>query len=73
MKAIFCNLQKDLSNGVSHTSIGTHLTLALKGFTVKNQILNLTPNFSFDHNSCIQILNEQCRGTLGINTLKSFQ
>jgi hypothetical protein len=67
VKAISYNPQKDLSNGVSHTLIGTHLTLTLKGFVIKNEILNLTPNLSFDHNSCISILNEQCKGTLGIN------
>jgi hypothetical protein len=71
--AISYNLQTDLFNGVSNTPIRTHLTPVLKGFAVKNLISNLTPNLSFDHNSCISILNKQCKGTLGINILKSFQ
>jgi hypothetical protein len=58
--------QKDLSNGVLHAPIGDHLALALKGFMVRNQIPNLTPNLSFDHNSCILGLNEQCEGTLNL-------
>ncbi len=65
-KAISYDLQKDLSNDVSYTPIETH-------FVVKTQIPNLTPNFSFTHNSCISILNKQCKGTFCINTLKSFQ
>jgi hypothetical protein len=36
--------QKDISNGVLHTPIKNHLTPALKGFVVKNQIPNLTPD-----------------------------
>jgi len=31
----------------------------LKGFMVKNQISNLIPNPSFDHNSCILSLYKQ--------------
>jgi hypothetical protein len=65
--------QKDISNGVSHVPIKNHLTLALRGFLVENQILNLVLDPSFDHNSCILGLNEQCKGTLGIYTSKPFQ
>jgi len=46
---------------------------SLKGFLVGSQILNLIINFSFDYNSCILHLNEQCEGTLGIHTSRSFQ
>jgi hypothetical protein len=35
-----------------------YLTLILRGFVVGSQIPNLTPNPSFDHNSCILCLNE---------------
>jgi len=49
-----------------HSLIGSHLTPSLRGFVVGNQIPNLTPNPSFDHNSCILSINEQCKGTLGI-------
>jgi hypothetical protein len=50
---LFYNSQKDLSNGVWHTSIRAHLTLVLKGFVVGSTISNLTPSLSFDHNSCV--------------------
>ncbi len=45
-------------NHILHAPIGDHLIHALKGFVVGNQILNLTFNLSFDHNSCISSLNE---------------
>jgi hypothetical protein len=64
---------KDISNDVLHAQIRDDLTLALRGFVVKSQIPNLTLDHSFDHNSCILGLNEQCEGTLGIYILKSFQ
>jgi hypothetical protein len=72
-KAISYSLQKVPSNGVLHTLIGDHLTSYLKGFLVRSQILNLTPNLPFDHNSCSLGLNEQYEGTLGIYISKSFQ
>jgi len=46
------------------------LTDVLKGFIVGNQIPNLIPDPSFDHNSCILNLNEQCEGILSIYTLR---
>jgi hypothetical protein len=61
-KEIFDKPQKDLFNNVLHASIGDHLTLTLRGFVVRNQISNLTLDSSFDHNSCILGLNEQCKG-----------
>jgi len=61
-RAISYSLQKVPSNGVLHTLIGNHLTSYLKGFLVRSQILNLTPNLSFDHNSCSLGLNEQYEG-----------
>jgi len=73
VKIIFYNLQKDLSNGIWYVSIEAHLTLILKGFVVGSQIFNLTPNFSFDCNSCISNLNKQCKCILNIYTLKPFQ
>ncbi len=45
------SLQKDLFNSVLHAPIIDHLTLILRGFVVGSQILNLTANPSFDHNS----------------------
>jgi hypothetical protein len=56
--------KKIISKGVSHALIRDYLTLALRGFVIGSQILNLTPTLSFDHNSCILSLNEQCEGTL---------
>jgi hypothetical protein len=53
VRVIYYNPQKDLSSIVLHNPIKDHLTPALRGFVVGNQILNLTPNPSFDHNSCI--------------------
>jgi hypothetical protein len=53
MSKISYNSQKDLSNGVLHAPIGDDLTFFLKGFVVKSQVPNLTPNPSFDHNLCI--------------------
>jgi hypothetical protein len=58
VKAVTQNPQKDISNGLLHTPIKDHLTLALRGFVIGNQIPNLTPIPSFDHNSCIAGLNE---------------
>ncbi len=40
---------------------------------VGSQLLNLTPDSSFDHNSCILGLNEQCDDILGFYTLRPFQ
>jgi hypothetical protein len=40
---------------------------------VGNQIHNLIPIPSFDHNSCISYLNEQWEGTWGIHTSRTFQ
>jgi hypothetical protein len=73
VRATSYNPQKDFYKRVSHTPIKDHLTLALRRFVVGSQIPNLTPNLSFDHNSCISCLNEQCEGTLGIYTLIPFQ
>ncbi len=56
--AITYSLQKNISNNLLHALIRDHLTPTLKGFVVKNQIPNLTPDPSFDHNSCISSLNE---------------
>jgi hypothetical protein len=70
---IYYSPQKDLFNNLLHAQISNLLTLALRWFVVKNQISNLTPNLSFDHNSCISYLNEQWDGTLGIYTSKKLQ
>ncbi len=40
-RAISYSSQKDISNGVLHAPIRAHVTLALKGFVVGSQILNL--------------------------------
>jgi hypothetical protein len=72
-KVIFHSPKKNLSNGVWHIPIGDHLTPTLRKFVIRNQILNLIIDPSFDHNSCISYLNEQCEGTLDIYTLKPFQ
>jgi hypothetical protein len=53
--------------------IKTHLIPAFKGFTVGNQILNLTSTPPFDHNSCKLSLNEQCEGNLSIHTSRPFK
>jgi hypothetical protein len=71
-RKLFSNFHKGLSNGVWHTPIKAHLTLALKGFVAESQILNLIPNPSFHHNSCVSNLNEQCEGTLGSYTSRLF-
>jgi hypothetical protein len=67
------SFQKYLSNGVLFAPIGNHLTPTLRGFVIGSQILNLTPDPSFDHNSCISSLNDQGEGTLDIFTLRPFQ
>jgi hypothetical protein len=72
-REIFYSPQKDLSNDVLHASIKDHLTPILRGFIIGSQIHNLTSKLSFDHNSCISGLNEQCEGILGIYTLRNFQ
>jgi len=46
-KAIFYNLQKDLSNNVFHASIKVHLTLILNGFVLENQISNFDSQLFF--------------------------
>jgi hypothetical protein len=72
-KAISYSLQKNIFNGAWHAPIKAHLTVAIREFVVESQIPNLTPNPSFDHNSCISSLNEQCEDTLGIYILIPFQ
>jgi hypothetical protein len=62
VKAITHSLQKYISNGLLHAPIKDHLTFALRGFVVRNQIPNLTFDPSFDHNSCISYLNEKYEG-----------
>jgi hypothetical protein len=71
-RALYDSLQKDISNGVSHVLIRNHLTLILKGFVVESQILNLVPDPSFDHNSCILGLSEQHNDILSIYTSNFF-
>jgi len=67
------SFRKYFSIDVLQVLIKHHLTLNLRGFMVKSQILNLTPSPYFDHNSCISSLNEQCKGILGIYTSRPFQ
>jgi hypothetical protein len=47
-----------------HAPIEVHLVPTLKRFVVNNQIPNLNPNPSFDHNLCILNLNKYCENTL---------
>jgi hypothetical protein len=54
VKAITHSPQKDIFNGLLHVPIKDHLALILRGFLAESQIPNLTPNPSFDHNSCIR-------------------
>jgi hypothetical protein len=72
-KVITYNAQKDLFNNILLAPIGDHLTLALNGFEVKSQILNLTLGPLFYHNSCISSLNDQSKGTLNMYILRPFQ
>jgi len=46
-----CNLQQGFSNAMLQTSIIGHLALISLVLMVDNQIVNLTPNPSFGHNS----------------------
>ncbi len=73
VRALSYSPQKNIFKGVSHAPIRDHLTFILRGFVIRSQIFNLTPALSFDHNSCILGLNEQCKGTLGICTSRPFQ
>jgi hypothetical protein len=57
-KAISYSPQKYLSNGVLHAPIEANLTLSFKELVIRNQIPNLIPAPSFDHNSCKSSLNE---------------
>jgi len=69
-REIFYSSQKDISNGVlAHPN----QALALKGFVVGSEIFNLSFNLSFDYNSCISGVNEQCKGILSSYILKHFQ
>jgi hypothetical protein len=70
---IFYSSQQDCSNDVQHAPIRPHLTLAFKGFVVKNQIIKLTPAFFLYHNFCKSGLNEQCEGILNIYTSIPFE
>ncbi len=60
-----CHFSLGLPNGNPKTTS--------KGFMVENKIPNVTPVFSFDHNSCKSSLNEQCKGILSIYASKPFQ
>jgi len=62
----FIAFKKKKFNNLLHASIRDHLMPTLRGFMVRNQIPNLTLGSSFDHNSCILSLNEQCKNILAI-------
>ncbi len=64
---------QELSNGVSH-SIYTHWgRIDSQLFVVGNQIANLTPSPSFDHNLCCKCPNGSCKAIFGIYTSRPFQ
>jgi hypothetical protein len=73
VREISYSSQKDISNGVWHTPIKAYLALTLKGFVVGSEIFNLSLDLSFDYNSCISGLHEQCKGILSSYILKHFQ
>jgi len=58
LRPISYSIQRDISNDVLHAPIIDHWAPTIQGFVVGSQIPNLTPNPSFDHNSCILGLNE---------------
>jgi hypothetical protein len=64
------NSQKDISNGVLHAPIEDDFIIVLRGFVVRSQVPNLTPNPFIDHNLCISGLNGQCKGTLAFTFQK---
>jgi hypothetical protein len=60
-------------NSMLHALIGDDLTFSLRGFVIGSQIFNLILDLSFDCNSCISSVIEQCKVILGIYASKPFQ
>jgi hypothetical protein len=68
-----CSPRRDISNGVSHSSIGHHGRVDSRLLVVGSQTANLTPGPSFDHNLGCKCPNRQCEGILDIYTSRPFQ
>jgi hypothetical protein len=68
-----CSFLQELSNGVSHSFYTPGGRFDSRLFVVGNQIANLSPGLSFDHNLCYKCLNGPYEAIFDIYTLRPFQ
>jgi len=68
-----CSYPWELSNGVLHFTCTHRGRVNSWLLVVGNQIASLTPDLSFDHNSCCRCPNGSCEAILDIYTLRPFQ
>jgi hypothetical protein len=67
-----CSPCWELSNGKSHIAYWQGNWVDFQLLVVDNQIANLTPGHSFDHNLCYRRPNGRCKPILDIYTWKLF-
>jgi len=68
-----CSSLRELSNGVSHSTCTHGDRVYSRLLVVGSQTDNLTPNPSFDHNSCCRCPNGSYEPILDIYTSRPFQ
>jgi hypothetical protein len=67
-----CSSHQELFNGVSHFTCTHRNRVDSWLLVVENQIANLTPDPSFDHNLCCRCPNGSCQAILDIYTSRPF-
>jgi hypothetical protein len=68
-----CSLCQGLSNDVLHATCTQGHRVDFRLFVVGNQIVNLTPGLSFDHNLCFRCPNGSCEPISNIFVSINFQ
>jgi hypothetical protein len=68
-----CSPCWELSNGMWQDTCTQGNRVNSRLLVVGSQIVNLTPNLSFDHNLCFRCPNGTCEPILEIDVLKDFQ
>ncbi len=68
-----CSPHQELFNGVLHVTCTQGNKVDSRLLMVRSQIVNLTPDFSFDHTLCFRCLNGSCKTILDIYVSIAFQ
>ncbi len=68
-----CSLHQKISNCMSHVTCTQGNRGNSRLLMVKNQIVNLTPSPSFDHNLCLRCRNGSCKPISDIHIPRAFQ